>query len=79
MQQRDVHGLLALVQVCIFAPPLCVACSPAASARVQCELDALKILPSDPMQATVYDAVDVINRVRACRAPDVGHHDGGSP
>ncbi len=36
-------------------------------ALVQCKLDALKVLPDDPGMATVYDAVDVIERVRACR------------
>ena len=42
---------------------------------MQCKLDALKVLPSDPLNATVYDAVDVIQRVRACsrsHPPDAG-------
>jgi hypothetical protein len=38
----------------------------ASSALVQCKLDALDVLPEDPRHATVYDAVDVIQRVRAC-------------
>lgn len=42
---------------------------------VQCQLDALKVLPQDSMNATVYDAVDVIERVRACRAE---HADAGT-
>ncbi len=41
-----------------------------------CRLDALKVLPSDPLNATVYDAVDVIQRVRAC---DRQHGDAGTP
>ena len=44
--------------------------------RMQCRLDALKVLPSDPLNATVYDAVDVIQRVRAC---DRSHPDAGVP
>jgi hypothetical protein len=49
-------------------------CSTMSSALVQCKLDALKVLPDDPMRATVYDAVDVIERVRACHndAADAG-------
>lgn len=31
-----------------------------------CRLRSLDILPEDPMQATVYDAVDIIERLRAC-------------
>ena len=42
---------------------------------MRCKLDALKVLPDDPMQATVYDAVDVIERLNACHRLDA---DGGS-
>ena len=52
-----------LVSFCVLGP-LGLACGN--SALVQCKLDALKVLPDDPMQATVYDAVDVIERVKAC-------------
>jgi hypothetical protein len=42
----------------------------------RCKLDALKVLPSDPRQATLGDAIDIIERVRAChRAAE----DGGAP
>ncbi len=37
---------------------------------VQCRLDALKVLPEDIGRITVYDAIDIYERVRACdRAP----------
>lgn len=42
---------------------------------VECKLAALKVLPTDPMQATVYDAVDVIERVGECDRLS----DGGAP
>lgn len=42
------------------------------SPLVRCKLEALKILPADPQNATVYDAVDVIERVRACSRADAG-------
>lgn len=44
------------------------------SALVQCKLDALRVLPEDPGNATVYDAVDIIERIRACHrlTPDGG-------
>lgn len=35
---------------------------------VQCKLDALRVLPSDPMMATPYDAVDLIERIKKCEA-----------
>lgn len=41
-----------------------------------CRLDALKVLPADPLNATVADAVDVIQRVRACGQV---HGDAGPP
>ena len=36
---------------------------------VQCKLDALRVLPEDPKQATVADAVDLISRIKACHEP----------
>jgi hypothetical protein len=42
---------------------------------VRCQLSALEILPDDPKMATVYDAADVILRIRACHA----EHDAGEP
>jgi hypothetical protein len=42
------------------------------SPLVQCKLDALKVLPADPLKATVYDAIDVIERLQACHRPDAG-------
>ena len=44
------------------------------SPLVRCKLQALDVLPDDPMQATVYDAVDVIERLKACHREQV---DGG--
>ena len=43
-------------------------------AVIQCQLDALKVLPKDPAMATPYDAVDIIHRIRACKRefPDGG-------
>jgi hypothetical protein len=56
---------------CLFAAIGCFGngCSdPNLGARVRCQLDAIKILPKDPLNATVYDAVDVISRLRACES-----------
>ncbi len=36
------------------------------SPLARCKLDALDVLPDDPMQATALDAVDVIERLKAC-------------
>lgn len=40
--------------------------APALPRGVLCQLGALDALPDDPNMATVYDAVDVIERLRAC-------------
>lgn len=49
-------------------------CTAAQQARAQCALDAVKVLPDDPEQATVADARDVIQRLKVCRD---GSPDGG--
>lgn len=36
---------------------------------VQCRLDALQVLPADIGHITVYDAIDIYERVRACDRP----------
>lgn len=36
------------------------------SPLARCKLEALDVLPDDPMQATALDAVDVIERLKAC-------------
>jgi hypothetical protein len=46
-------------------------------ALIRCQLSSLSVLPGDPRMATVYDAVDVIERLRACERQAVG--DGGAP
>lgn len=43
----------------------------------RCKLDAIRVLPADPLQATVYDAIDVIERIRACHRAI--KNDGGAP
>lgn len=67
-------GLIATA-TCLFAAPGCS--EPLTGARVRCELDAVRALPKDPLEATVYDAVDVIQRLRACSAEITT--DGGPP
>lgn len=67
-------GLVATT-ASLFAAPGCS--QPLTSARVRCELDAVRALPKDPLEATVYDAVDVIQRLRACNTEITT--DGGSP
>ena len=49
----------------IAAPIWLPACATALP-LVECQLAALKVLPDDPEQATVADARDVIQRVKAC-------------
>lgn len=68
-------ALGAVIALIAFGIPLACA-GGALSPRLRCHLDALKVLPEDPLMATVYDAVDVIERVQAC---DRAATDGGSP
>jgi len=37
-------------------------------ASLQCRLDAVRFLPSDPGQVTPYDVVDLVGRLKACPA-----------
>jgi len=39
---------------------------------VECKLNALKILPKDPMQVTFADGVDLVERLNACEAASDG-------
>lgn len=66
------------VVLSVSALALAWACSGAQRipAVVACQVEALKILPDDPMMATVYDAVDLIHRIRACHRH---HPDAGAP
>lgn len=41
-------------------------------ALLQCRLDAVRMLPEDPGQVTVYDVVDLTQRLHACKAPAGG-------
>lgn len=36
------------------------------SPLARCKLEALRSLPEDPGQVTLHDAVDIVQRVRAC-------------
>lgn len=47
------------------------------SALVRCQLDALKVLPEDVGMITVYDAIDVWERVHACKRQSPA--DAGAP
>lgn len=49
-----------------------LSCGSTLPALVRCKLEALKVLPDDPMQATAYDAADVIHRLQACHEADGG-------
>lgn len=41
----------------------------------RCQLEALRVLPEDPQQVTVMDAVDIVERIRSCH--DVHPGDAG--
>jgi hypothetical protein len=61
-------GLGYLGLGCLGLSGLALGCSdPQLGAQIRCQLDAIKVLPDDPLNATVYDAVDVIARLRACK------------
>jgi hypothetical protein len=43
----------------------------------QCRVSAVRFLPDDPMQVTVFDTVDLVERLRACDAAPTA--DAGKP
>lgn len=53
-----------LLGFAFFTPFACA--GGALSPLVRCKLDALRVLPDDPGMVTIYDAIDVIERVKAC-------------
>lgn len=74
---RPVVQIAVGVAVSVIAIALPWACGVGANrlpAVVQCQLDALKVLPQDPMMATPYDLVDIVERVKACKR---GESDAG--
>jgi succinyl-CoA synthetase alpha subunit len=66
--------LVALAGVGVGVPLACGVGAQRIPAVIQCEIDALKVLPKDPQMATVYDARDLVERVRACT---LEHGDAG--
>lgn len=64
----------AVVGMVVLGLPLAACTSGGLSPSVRCQLDALKVLPSDPMMVTVRDAIDVAQRIRECKRahPDAG-------
>lgn len=62
---REIAFGVVIVMVALGLP---LACGGAGvSPLVRCQLEALKILPADPDMVTVFDAVDVTQRLRECR------------
>lgn len=58
--------LLGSVLCLVTLGPLVVACGGGLSPVVRCKLEALRVLPKDPLMVTIYDGVDVVERVNAC-------------
>lgn len=46
-------------------------CGAATKNLLECKLDSLKILPSDPERITIGDLKDVVSRVRACHSEEL--------
>jgi hypothetical protein len=44
------------------------------SPLVRCKLEALKVLPEDPGMVSVYDGIDLVERLNACHRAEA---DGG--
>lgn len=53
---------------------LLAGCGSGLAGSVQCRLDALRGLPDDPLQITVFDAIDLGHRLHSCRT----QADGGA-
>jgi hypothetical protein len=79
--ENDPHPVVSIVVVGVLAVAAVAfpwACGSGAQLTPlnQCRLESVSILPKDPNMATVYDAVDVIERLLACErmVPDGGVH-----
>lgn len=70
---RPVHQVVAGVIVCSVTAAVVWACAGAGSQKrpnlpaiVECQLGALSVLPQDLGHVTVYDAIDIWERVHNC-------------
>jgi hypothetical protein len=78
---KEIQDIAAgfVVGLCVLGTLAMPACGTAITPQlVQCKLEALRVLPADPKMATVYDAVEIIERVKACHGKAEAT-DGGSP
>lgn len=73
LQEIALGSAIALAAFCTVGTPGCG--SALTPQLVQCKLAALSVLPQDPQMATVYDSIDLIERIKACHAKV----DGGTP
>jgi hypothetical protein len=80
---RDIPPIVQIAIGCVigliaFAIPLsCGAGSARLPALVACKLEAIdKVLPAEPGMLSIYDAIDIWERVRACNR---AHPDAGAP
>lgn len=70
---RQILGGCGLGVLAFFLASGFVAACGTTPVLIECQLAALRVLPEDPEMVTVYDAIDVVRRVKACRhAPDGG-------
>lgn len=70
---RQILGGCGLGVLAFFLASGFVAACGTTPVLIECQLAALRVLPDDPEQVTVYDAVDVVRRVKACkRTGDAG-------
>lgn len=82
LQPKDLTPLQQVVlgvAVSLAGLALAIACGTGTQSiplLVQCQLDALRVLPADPNMATKADAIDVAQRILSCRrtfhTPDAG-------
>lgn len=76
MRPRSLAAVGAVLSTVLGIAWACTSSSQS-SALVRCQLDALKVLPEDVGMVTVYDAIDVWERVHACHRQHTA--DAGAP
>lgn len=63
----------AVLGMVVLGVPMACGSSGTLTPLMRCKLDSLKVLPQDLGNVTVYDAIDIYERVRAChQAADAG-------
>ena len=70
-------GIGLVLGLAAFGVPMACGAGGTLTPLMQCKLDALRVLPTDPLMVTVFDSVDMVERINACHRTGADGADGG--